>query len=43
MYDSKGVIRIEKAVHDRDVDEGFVARLRIELDELEERDRQQEA
>jgi hypothetical protein len=41
VYDSQGVIRIEKAVHDRDVDEGFVDRLAAELDELEDRDRRE--
>lgn len=38
-YDSQGLLRIEKTVHSRDVDEGFKARLETELDEFEERDR----
>lgn len=43
VYDSDGVVRIKKAVADRDVDEGFVDRLRTELDEIEARDREREA
>lgn len=41
VYDSLGIVRIEKAVADRDVDEGFVDRLSAELDEIEKRDRQE--
>jgi hypothetical protein len=43
VYDRYGVVRIKKAVADRDVDEGFVDRLRGELDEMEARDEEQEA
>lgn len=41
VYDSQGIVRIEKAVHDRDVDDGFVARLWTELDDMELRGRQE--
>lgn len=43
VYDSYGVVRIEKAVADRDVDEGFVDRLEAELDAIEARDEENEA
>jgi hypothetical protein len=43
VYDSNGVVRIEKAMHSRDIDRGFKARLETELDALEERDRRHEA
>ena len=41
VYDNMGVVRIEKAVADRDVDESFVDRLWAELDDIERRDRQE--
>lgn len=41
VYDSYGIIRIEKAVADHDVDAGFVDRLWVELEEMEKGDRQE--
>lgn len=38
VYDSQGTIRIDHGMHDRDVDDGLVARLEADLDALEERD-----
>ena len=40
-YDSKGVIRMQVGMHNRDYDNGLEQRLAARLDRLEERDREE--
>ncbi|MDP9203368.1 MAG: hypothetical protein M3P26_15760 [Gemmatimonadota bacterium] len=42
-YDSRGAIRLDVGMNNRDVDDGLLARLEAKLDEFENRDGEREA